>query len=139
MLEYSIESEVIAKGYTNVCGVDEAGRGPLCGPVCAAAVILPVDCEIEGINDSKKLSEKKREAFEEYYLSDLSLAEIAEGTGTSRQAVRDLISRASAELVSFEEKLSLLQKRKEIQSLCDALSKNGESSEPIIEKIREIL
>jgi predicted DNA-binding protein YlxM (UPF0122 family) len=85
------------------------------------------------------LSDKKREAFEEYYLSDLSLAEIAEGTGTSRQAVRDLISRASAELVSFEEKLSLLQKRKEIQSLCDALSKNGESSEPIIEKIREIL
>ena len=45
------------------CGVDEAGRGPLAGPVCAAAVILPEDCRIEGLNDSKKLSEKKREAL----------------------------------------------------------------------------
>lgn len=47
--------------YDNVCGVDEAGRGPLAGPVCAAAVILPKNFMIEGINDSKKLSEKKRE------------------------------------------------------------------------------
>ena len=45
------------------CGVDEAGRGPLAGPVCAAAVILPADVEIPGLNDSKKLSEKKREAL----------------------------------------------------------------------------
>ena len=44
-----------------VCGVDEAGRGPLCGPVCAGAVILPRGLEIDGVNDSKKLSEKKRE------------------------------------------------------------------------------
>ncbi|MBR3554136.1 MAG: ribonuclease HII [Clostridia bacterium] len=48
-------------GFSVVCGVDEAGRGPLCGPVCAAAVILPDGCVIEGLNDSKKLSEKKRE------------------------------------------------------------------------------
>ncbi|MBR5437467.1 MAG: ribonuclease HII [Clostridia bacterium] len=60
-MNYDIEKEALAEGYTVVCGVDEAGRGPLCGPVCAAAVVLPVDCEIEGINDSKKLSEKKRE------------------------------------------------------------------------------
>ena len=60
-LTYEYEKQAIAEGYTTVCGIDEAGRGPLCGPVCAAAVILPVDCEIEGINDSKKLSEKKRE------------------------------------------------------------------------------
>ena len=51
------------KGYKMVCGVDEAGRGPLAGPVVAAACILPVDCVIEGLNDSKKLSEKKREAL----------------------------------------------------------------------------
>lgn len=49
------------KGYSAVCGVDEAGRGPLAGPVCAAAVILPEGMIIEGVNDSKKLSEKKRE------------------------------------------------------------------------------
>ena len=60
-LDYSIESELIAQGFLNVCGVDEAGRGPLCGPVCAAACILPVGLVIEGLNDSKKLTEKKRE------------------------------------------------------------------------------
>ena len=63
MPDYSIEKEWIDRGYTYVCGIDEAGRGPLCGPVVAAACILPVDCEIEGLNDSKKLTEKKREAL----------------------------------------------------------------------------
>ena len=61
MLDYTIENEAISEGYLNVCGVDEAGRGPLCGPVVAAAVILPVGLYIEGLNDSKKLSEAKRE------------------------------------------------------------------------------
>ena len=55
------EKEYSEKGYKFICGVDEAGRGPLAGPVCAAAVILPPDTIIEGVNDSKKLSEKKRE------------------------------------------------------------------------------
>ena len=63
MLEYALEKEYTQKGYLHICGVDEAGRGPLCGPVVAAACILPIDCEIEGLNDSKKLSEKKREAL----------------------------------------------------------------------------
>lgn len=57
------EKEALAKGYKSVCGVDEAGRGPLAGPVCAAAVILPEDVIIDGVNDSKKLSEKKRESL----------------------------------------------------------------------------
>ncbi|MBR5155342.1 MAG: ribonuclease HII [Clostridia bacterium] len=56
-----IENELYCKGYKYIAGIDEAGRGPLAGPVCAAAVILPQNAEIEGINDSKKLSEKKRE------------------------------------------------------------------------------
>lgn len=60
-MTYEYEKQAMQNGYKVVCGIDEAGRGPLAGPVCAAAVILPVDCEIEGINDSKKLSEKKRE------------------------------------------------------------------------------
>lgn len=55
------ENELREQGYNFICGVDEAGRGPLAGPVCAAAVILPPDTIIEGVNDSKKLSEKKRE------------------------------------------------------------------------------
>lgn len=57
------ENEAIANGYDIVCGVDEAGRGPLAGPVCAAAVILPKGHIIEGVNDSKKLTEKRREAL----------------------------------------------------------------------------
>ena len=59
MLEY--EQLYNSQGYKAVCGVDEAGRGPLAGPVFAAAVILPEGLEIEGVTDSKKLSEKKRE------------------------------------------------------------------------------
>lgn len=54
------ENEALAQGFTPVCGVDEAGRGPLAGPVCAAAVILPPQLQIEGLNDSKKLTDKKR-------------------------------------------------------------------------------
>ncbi len=61
MLEYTLEKECRKEGYAAVCGVDEAGRGPLCGPVVAAACILPEGLEIEGLNDSKKLTEKKRE------------------------------------------------------------------------------
>ncbi len=57
------ENEAKNKGYTVICGVDEAGRGPLAGPVFAAAVILPEGHIIEGVNDSKKLSEKRREAL----------------------------------------------------------------------------
>ena len=54
------EREALADGFEIVCGVDEAGRGPLAGPVCAAAVILPRETVIEGLNDSKKLTDKKR-------------------------------------------------------------------------------
>ena len=61
MLEYTVENEVRSLGYNMICGVDEAGRGPLCGPVTAAAVILPDGLYIEGLNDSKKISEAKRE------------------------------------------------------------------------------
>lgn len=57
------ENEAAKQGYSVVCGVDEAGRGPLAGPVYAAAVIMPPDTLIEGVNDSKKLSERKREAL----------------------------------------------------------------------------
>ncbi len=59
--DFSIEINARNNGYTAVCGVDEAGRGPLAGPVYAAAVILPENCIIEGLNDSKKLTESKRE------------------------------------------------------------------------------
>ena len=61
MISLDIENSLRSEGYNIICGVDEAGRGPLAGPVFAAAVILPEDCPDIGINDSKKLTEKKRE------------------------------------------------------------------------------
>ena len=84
MLEQTIEQELYAKGYRAVCGVDEAGRGPLCGPVVAAACILPRGLVIEGLNDSKKLSEKRREELFEiikekalaYSIAEASVEEI---------------------------------------------------------------
>ena len=62
-VDLHFEEKARAAGFSAVCGVDEAGAGPLMGPVYAAAVILPVDCVIEGLDDSKKLTEKKREAL----------------------------------------------------------------------------
>lgn len=80
MLEYTLEEEQYQKGYRSICGVDEAGRGPLCGPVVAAAVILPVGLYLEGLNDSKKLTEKKREIlFDQICQSAIAYA-IAEGS-----------------------------------------------------------
>lgn len=57
---WEFEHKYADLGYKSICGVDEAGRGPLAGPVCAAAVILPADSDIPGLNDSKKLTDKKR-------------------------------------------------------------------------------
>lgn len=70
---WSLENEIMDEGFFPLCGVDEAGRGPLAGPVCAAAVILPRGLEIKGLNDSKKLSEKRREVlFDEITASAVS-------------------------------------------------------------------
>ncbi len=80
MPDFEIEKQAEAKGYKYVCGVDEAGRGPLAGPVCAAAVILPENTEIEGLNDSKKLSEKKREALYDIIKEKAIAYSIAYGT-----------------------------------------------------------
>lgn len=80
---WELENEIYASGAELLCGVDEAGRGPLAGPVCAAAVILPRGLEIPGLNDSKKLSEKKREALYDVIISSavaygIAFAEVEE-------------------------------------------------------------
>lgn len=80
MPDFSYETEARTKGYKFVCGVDEAGRGPLAGPVCAAAVVLPEDCVIEGLNDSKKISEKKREQLYDIIIEKAVAYSIAYGT-----------------------------------------------------------
>ena len=80
MPDFSYETQARAKGYKCICGVDEAGRGPLAGPVCAAAVILPQNCVIEGLNDSKKISEKKREQLYDIIVEKAVAYSIAYGT-----------------------------------------------------------
>jgi len=64
------ENELRNKGFNYICGIDEAGRGPLAGPVVVASVIMPADSMIEGINDSKKISEKKREKLYDQILEE---------------------------------------------------------------------
>ena len=78
--DFEFEDKHYNEGYTAVCGCDEAGRGPLCGPVVAAAVILPRGIEIEGLNDSKKLTEKKREALFDVICEKAIAYSIAEAT-----------------------------------------------------------
>ena len=80
MLEQTIERELREAGYTAVCGVDEAGRGPLCGSVVAAAVILPPNFVPEGLNDSKKLTAKKREMLFDVICKNAIAYCIAEAT-----------------------------------------------------------
>ena len=65
-----IEKDLYKKGFKNICGIDEAGRGPLAGPVVVAGVIMPEDSMIEGVNDSKKVSEKKREKLYDLILEE---------------------------------------------------------------------
>lgn len=80
MPTFDFENEKYALGYTAVCGCDEAGRGPLCGPVVAAAVILPRNEIIEGLDDSKKLTEKKREKLFDIIKEKAIAYAIAEST-----------------------------------------------------------
>ena len=77
MVGYEYEKKAWEQGFKSICGIDEAGRGPLAGPVFAAAVILPVGLEIEGLNDSKKLSEKKRESLFDVIISNASAYSVA--------------------------------------------------------------
>ena len=79
-MDYTIEKELFERGYQAICGIDEAGRGPLCGPVVAAACILPVGLTIDGLNDSKKLTEKKREALFDVITENALAYSIAQAT-----------------------------------------------------------
>lgn len=105
MLE--IEDMLYEKGYNLVCGVDEAGRGPLCGPVVAAAVILPKDECIEGVNDSKKLSEKKREKL----YNDIISKSLAYGIGISDVDVIEEVNILNATKIAMKKAIENLDIR----------------------------
>ncbi len=79
-MEFIIENEYASKGYTVICGTDEAGRGPLCGNVVAGACILPNGIELPYLNDSKKLTEKRRDALYELIINNAISWAVAEAT-----------------------------------------------------------
>lgn len=103
---WAYEREYSAKGFKYICGVDEAGRGPLAGPVFAAAVILPVGVEIEGLNDSKKISEKKREKLFDV-IQDKA---IAFGIASSDEKEIDEINILNAAMLAMKRAVSKLEK-----------------------------
>lgn len=112
-LERTKQMKVYEERYQDcayICGVDEVGRGPLAGPVVAAAVILPKDCDILYLNDSKQLSEKKREAL----YDEIMEKAISVGIGMANHEVIDEINILQADYVAMRQAISLLEKKPDI-------------------------
>lgn len=100
-----IEDDLFAQGYQLICGVDEAGRGPLAGPVCAAAVILPAHLEIPGLDDSKKLSDKRRREL----FPIIKEQAIAYGIGLANHEEIDRINILQATFLAMERAIAQLK------------------------------
>lgn len=107
---WEIETSVRSEGYEIICGVDEAGRGPLAGPVCAAAVILPMGLEIPGLTDSKKLTDKKRREL----FPVIKEQAIAYGIGFASHEEIDEINILQATYLAMERALAQLSVKPDI-------------------------
>lgn len=107
---WQIEHEYAERGYSLICGVDEAGRGPLAGPVCAAAVILPPDIQIPGLDDSKKLSDKRRREL----FPVIKEQAIAYGIGFADHMLIDEINILQATFYAMEQAISQLAVRPDL-------------------------
>ncbi len=107
---WEIENGYFAQGITVICGVDEAGRGPLAGPVCAAAVILPKNLELAGLNDSKKLTDKKRREL----FPLIKEQAIAYGIGLASEQEIDEINILQATYLAMERAMDQLTARPEL-------------------------
>ena len=99
------EQALAARGFSAVCGIDEAGRGPLAGPVVAAAVILPVGIQLPGVNDSKKITEKKREQLFDFVKENA----IAWGIGQASETEIDEINILQATFAAMRRAADALQ------------------------------
>ncbi|MCD7796740.1 MAG: ribonuclease HII [Clostridiales bacterium] len=117
-LEY--ENEAYSQGFNTVCGIDEAGRGSLAGPVCAAAVILPKGCIIQGVNDSKKISEKKREILYDKIIEEC----ICFGIGTASEKEIDTLNILQATFLVMRRAVENLEIKPDI-ALIDGNAKPG--------------
>lgn len=112
-----IDKSYVKEGYNYICGIDEAGRGPLAGPVVVAAVIMPKDSMIEGVNDSKKVSEKKREKLYELIIEEA----ISYSVGIVDQNEIDRINILNATKAGLTEAVRTLKVKPEL-ILVDALT-----------------
>ena len=107
---WEIENSLFAEGFGIICGVDEAGRGPLAGPVCAAAVILPPQLELPGLNDSKKLTDKRRREL----FPIIKEQAVAFGIGMATEAEIDEINILQATYLAMERALAQLTVKPDI-------------------------
>ena len=107
---FEFEKKYTAEGYKLICGVDEAGRGPLAGPVCAAAVILPKGLEIPGLNDSKKLTDKRRREL----MPIIKEQALAYGIAFATHEEIDEINILQATFLAMERALAQLEIRPEL-------------------------
>ena len=107
---WEIEDENYAEGFQVICGVDEAGRGPLAGPVCAAAVILPPHTRIPGLNDSKKLTDKKRREL----FPVICEQAVAYGIGMATEQEIDEINILQATFLAMQRAMDGLQVRPDL-------------------------
>ena len=120
-MDYTYEHEAYLRGYTAVCGIDEAGRGPLAGPVYAAAVWLPEGLALDGLNDSKKLSEKKREALFPMILENA----VSYGIGFATEQEIDEINILQATFLAMRRAFDAMQQR------CDYALIDGNRMPPL--------
>lgn len=120
-MDYTYEHNAYLRGFTAVCGIDEAGRGPLAGPVCAAAVLLPEGLVIDGLNDSKKLSEKKRELL----FPAIQENALAFGIGFADEKEIDEINILQATFLAMRRAFDAMQRR------CDYVLVDGNRMPPM--------
>ena len=137
-LTWEIENEYFSKGYTVICGTDEAGRGPLCGPVTAAACILPEGLIIDGLNDSKKISEKKREELYDVIIENAVAYAIEQVSNEVIDEINilnasQLAMRRAIEKLSVKPDLALVDGNVARSFPCDAVTVvKGDSKSPSI-------
>ena len=120
-MDYTYEHNAYLRGFTAVCGIDEAGRGPLAGPVCAVAVLLPEGLVIDGLNDSKKLSEKKRELL----FPVIQENALAFGIGFADEKEIDEINILQATFLAMRRAFDAMQRR------CDYVLVDGNRMPPM--------
>lgn len=117
---WEIEDSFHDKGFQVICGVDEAGRGPLAGPVCAAAVILPRDLNLPGLNDSKKLSDKKRRIL----YDQIRREALAYGIAFATQEEIDEINILQATYLAMERAIAQFSKKPDLALIDGNRAKN---------------